>query len=321
MTQEEKDILIAKIICGEASAEELECSNQLLLSDPSYKLIWEKSHRALSTIQEQPTFDTHAAWLKMKNQIHQKSAKRIQLPSLVRSLAAALLVIGIGTLLYFQMQQKKKGIAIQTTIETKKEQLPDGSMVALNNHSSIQYQFNANKRTIHLKGEAFFEVKHDDSKPFIIEVDDLKITDIGTAFLVREKEEEKTIYIGVEEGIVRIEKDELQLELQAGEQAIYHVETGVLEKGNKQNKIRPIYASRILHFNRTPLEQAIQDIQNMYQLDIEIGSKYIKNCEITATFTDENPDIILQVICETLHLDLNKTNNHYFINGVGCNQP
>lgn len=319
MTQEEKDILIAKIICGEASEKEIERSNQLVLSDPGFKSELEKSKLAFIKLKEQPEFDSQTAWLKMKSRINQTPAKKIQLSYIIRNIAAVILLIGIGSLIYFQMQFKSKSISIQTQKEIKKELLPDGSQIIMNQNSSIQYQFSEEKRIIQLKGEAFFEVKHDSSKPFIIEVHDLQITDIGTAFLVSENKDQSTVYIGVEEGIIMIESAENKMELKAGEQAVYDVKSAKLERFLKEQKIRPTYASKVLRFNRTPLYQALQEIENNYQLNIEIGTKSIQNCEITASFTDENPDIILQVICETLHLDMKKTNNQYILTGLGCN--
>jgi ferric-dicitrate binding protein FerR (iron transport regulator) len=322
MNKEEQDILIAKVICGEANLEELNQFNQLIDADVSLKSEFEKSKIALNKFKEIPEFNTEEAWMKMKNRISKNQTKRFQLNPFIRTIAASLIIIGIGSLLLVKIKQNQNKIAVSTQNQTIKEKLPDGSQISLNKESSIEYDFSKNEnRTIKLKGEAFFEVVHDEKKPFIVEVEDLKITDIGTSFLVRENEKQNEVTVSVEEGIVLLEQNKTKIELLAGEQATYYAETGKIVKLKIPTKIRPSYASKILKFNRTTLNDAIENVNSMYGTNIILSSKQIQNCEITASFTDENPDIILQVICETLHLDMKKNNNQIILSGIGCNQP
>jgi ferric-dicitrate binding protein FerR (iron transport regulator) len=322
MNKEEQDILIAKVICGEASLQEINQFNKLLESDAALKSEFEKSKIALNKFKEIPEFNSEEAWMKMKSRISKNHTKRFQLNPFIRTIAATLIIVGIGSLLLVKIKQSQNKIAISTQNETKKEKLPDGSQISLNEASSIEYDFSKKEnRTIKLKGEAFFEVVHDENKPFIVEVDDLTITDIGTSFLVSENEKLNEVTVSVEEGIVLLEQNKTKMELIAGEKAIYNAETGKIDKLKINHKIRPLYASKILKFNRTPLIDAIEDINSMYGTNIIISTKQIQSCEITASFTDENPDIVLQVICETLHLDMKKNNTQIILSGIGCNQP
>lgn len=322
MNKDEKDILIAKIICEEASNDELEKFNLLLESDLQLKKEFEKSRLTFNKFYEIPKFDTDAAWLKMKAQISSKQAKKIKINQFIKTIAASLIIIGISSLLLIKIKQKQNKIAISTQNQAKTEKLPDGSRVSLNKESAIEYDYSkSDNRTIKLKGEAFFEVVHDENKPFIVEVDNLKITDIGTSFLVSENTTLKEINVSVEDGIVQLENSNTTMKLFAGEKAIYHAETGKIDKLKISQKVRPNYASKVLKFNRTPLIEVIENINSTYGTQILISSKQIQNCEITASFIDENPDIILQVICETLHLDMKKNNTQIILSGVGCNQP
>lgn len=66
--------------------------------------------------------------------------------------------------------------------------LPDGSKVWLNAGSTINYTANfgiSGKREILLKGEAFFDVKHDAEHPFIVHTGKLNVVVLGTAFNVK----------------------------------------------------------------------------------------------------------------------------------------
>jgi transmembrane sensor len=64
--------------------------------------------------------------------------------------------------------------------------LPDGSTVTLNTDSRIAVAMSAERRDVHLeRGEAYFEVTHDERRPFSVFAGKGVVRDIGTAFDVR----------------------------------------------------------------------------------------------------------------------------------------
>lgn len=65
--------------------------------------------------------------------------------------------------------------------------LPDGSVVWLNSQSRIEYDSRntADKRIVRLKGEAFFDVAKDESRPFVVETSNCAVTALGTQFNVK----------------------------------------------------------------------------------------------------------------------------------------
>jgi transmembrane sensor len=62
--------------------------------------------------------------------------------------------------------------------------LSDGTKVILNAGSSLVFPelFTGESREVFLYGEAFFDVKHDSDHPFVVNVNNLRITDLGTSF-------------------------------------------------------------------------------------------------------------------------------------------
>jgi transmembrane sensor len=63
--------------------------------------------------------------------------------------------------------------------------LADGSVVTLNTNSQIDVDMRGQSRDIHLvRGEAFFDVVHDKTRPFTVYADQYVVRDIGTAFAV-----------------------------------------------------------------------------------------------------------------------------------------
>ncbi|HEU4554863.1 MAG TPA: FecR family protein, partial [Chitinophaga sp.] len=102
--------------------------------------------------------------------------------------AAILLIAGIGY--YTVTRQAVKPLVAATGNERKTIKLPDGSLVSLEPGSSLEYpeQFNKDTREVRLKGEAFFEVAHNDKQPFVIHSPLINTTVLATSFNIEAKD-------------------------------------------------------------------------------------------------------------------------------------
>ena len=82
--------------------------------------------------------------------------------------------------------------------------LADGSQIELDTDTSIKATVTPHEKRISLdRGEAYFQVKHDASRPFIVLAGDHRLIDLGTKFLVRR--EANDLQVTVLEGRVRLE--------------------------------------------------------------------------------------------------------------------
>jgi transmembrane sensor len=82
--------------------------------------------------------------------------------------------------------------------------LADGSRVTLNTDSELQVSLEPRERVVSLdRGEAYFEVAKDKSRPFIVNVGPKRVIAIGTQFSVRRDGD--SIQVIVTEGTVRME--------------------------------------------------------------------------------------------------------------------
>src|SRR5690606_6204958 len=94
---------------------------------------------------------------------------------------------------------------------TKKDfiKLPDGSTVLLNDDSELSYSlpFDDGPREVTLKGEAFFDIIHDNNKPFIVRTGNISTNVLGTAFNINARN--RNVVVTVERGLVQV-SDETQ---------------------------------------------------------------------------------------------------------------
>ncbi|MEP7318961.1 MAG: FecR domain-containing protein, partial [Panacibacter sp.] len=210
------DDLLVKYMLGEALPAEDQQVNEWLQQDSEnqqyyqqFKTIWEQSKELTVTI----PIDEKAAWQRFKKRVELKPAE-IKKPAPVISFkrwmqaAAAVLIIAVGSLLLYQNFSKPADIVmaqIETFSNTEIDTLPDGSIITVNKNTKLAYpeKFAGSTRKVTLKGEAFFKVQPDKSKPFIITANDVTVTVVGTAFNV--KNYDSATEVIVESGIVKVE--------------------------------------------------------------------------------------------------------------------
>jgi hypothetical protein len=100
--------------------------------------------------------------------------------------------------------------------------LSDGSKVLLNAASSLTYpaEFNGKYRNVELKGEGYFEVAKNASKPFIVKANDVEVRVLGTHFNISAYGDDANITTTLIEGAVSMNKGKQTKLLSPGQQGI-----------------------------------------------------------------------------------------------------
>lgn len=195
--------------------------------------------------------------------------------------------------------------------------LPDGSLITLNNDASIRYALNntTNQREVSLKGEAFFEVEHNEELPFVVDVSLGSIKVLGTEFNVDATD---TTYIKVAllKGSVslnyeRNDHSEINILLAPNEEGIFDAKQDTLFK-QSLSPLSTYWLNKQIHFNRTALNIALQKLEDAYGVDIDWNASEFNNILFTASFNDQTIDEVLQVIASTYDLDLTILEDGHF---------
>jgi ferric-dicitrate binding protein FerR (iron transport regulator) len=200
--------------------------------------------------------------------------------------------------------------------------LPDGSTVVLNKNSKLEYppQFSANTRDVYLSGEAFFDIKHNPSKPFIVHTGSISTKVLGTAFNIQAYRSKAYVEVTVTRGKVEVRaKHKLLGVLQKNEQIVFHTAT---EKYNKKTlPIEPVVAWRKyeLYFDDISFAEAVLVLSNRYHVPIEFLSEKLRSCQFTAAFNNNTTlEHALAVICELNNATYRTEENRILIEGEGC---
>ena len=124
---------------------------------------------------------------------------------------AAVFVITVACGTYFYKSEIRKIGEAMNTIKVPAGQranltLPDGTNVWLNARSEMRYPavFTGNKREITLDGEAYFEVTHNEDKPFVVQTNKCNVEVLGTKFNVEAYSDSEDFCTSLMEGSVRV---------------------------------------------------------------------------------------------------------------------
>jgi len=169
------------------------------------------------------------------------------------------------------------------------------------------------ERRVELNGEAFFKVVPDKTKPFVVSVNDITVTVVGTAFNVKHTGDETEII--VESGIVKVARNDQTITLQAGEKTLIKATNTQLEKQESTDQLYNYYRSKSFVCDNTPLWRLAETlgeaygvkIIEAYGVKIIIENKELRDYPLTATFHEEPLDNILSVIAETFDITVSKT--------------
>ena len=144
--------------------------------------------------------------------------------------------------------------------------LADGTRVWLNSQTEIQFpvQFNHTQRRIKLTGEAYFEVAHDSSKPFLVEVNDKTIEVLGTHFNVNSYDAQmKTTLF---EGSVKISNSLTHKILIPGQEAHVVGKEILVKKGDLKKALA--WRNNEFYFKNESMREVLKEISRWYNFEI-----------------------------------------------------
>lgn len=220
---------LARYVSGESgAAERAEIERWATTADANRALL-ESVKRRWNAAGEGTTWNVDAAWARLSPQLKQVAvepavidiaSRRAGAPRwfratrLVPLAAAAALLIAVA----LRDSSERAPVTGATSVasaemrtaigEQRTFDLSDGSQVVLGTASMLRLAdgFGTSTREVFLEGQAFLRVKHDSTRPFVVNAGGTRATDLGTAFEVRAYPNEG-VRVAVTEGMVEVRRD------------------------------------------------------------------------------------------------------------------
>ena len=240
--------------------------------------------------------------------------KRLQQASVI---LLPICLIALGYLGYRQYRTYNNTLVFSTGRgEQVSISLPDGTQAHMNESSKLSYQpnsFSNQHREIDFKGEAYFEVHHDQHHAFTIHGTDINVTVTGTKFHLSSYPESPTVTLCLLEGAVTLcsAKTSEQIKVKPYELCSF-------DKASGRFKIEPIseedtaYYTALHHremvFHSTPLKQVIDRNSAIYDIDIQLQN-IDENDRFTGTLPTSDLTQCMIVLSKLYNCQVN-TNEH-----------
>ncbi|MFT4566570.1 MAG: transmembrane sensor [Saprospiraceae bacterium] len=236
-------------------------------------------------------------------------------------IAAVLVVLMLSTIAIRAFNQPIEVVHKTAYGEQMNLQLPDGSVVVLNANSTIRY-FSNNTRNVWLEGEAFFEIekKPETGEYFIVMTPDLLVTVLGTSFNVNARNDQTKVFL--EEGRVELHMDDIledHIEMDPGDEVTYSKKKKKLTEKRKNVSVleNASWKDGSLMFKKTPLQDALYDIEDIYGIHFKLESDELKQEEITGGIPIKNLKITLETLNEVYGIKIREEGKRYFISKGG----
>jgi len=159
-------------------------------------------------------------------------------------------------------------------------QLPDGSKVTLNAASRLIFPevFKGNKREVYVMGEAFFDIKHNSGKAFVVHTGQIDMTVLGTSFDVNTYDRElKTTLVS---GKLMVSSKTDRVLLMPGEQSVCDVHGGI-SKQKVDARLYTAWYHGDLFFDNETLEDITNTLGRVYDYDFEFMDQSLQNVRLT----------------------------------------
>ncbi|MDY0098511.1 MAG: DUF4974 domain-containing protein [Bacteroidales bacterium] len=183
--------------------------------------------------------------------------------------------------------------------------LADSTLVWLNSGSSLRYpnKFSDTDFKVYLTGEAYFEVRKKNPKPFIVQTSTLQVKATGTRFNVQEYSSDNISEVALVSGKIFVNEldddnnqSNLIAELFPNQRLTYNRQTKIKQITDEDTYRFVAWKDGKLIFRNDPLEEVSKKLSMMFNVDIEVKGSELKNYRYRATFEDESLEEILKLL-------------------------
>lgn len=312
------DELIAEYLSGEISQER---KKTLFLwteeSPENKKYFLEKEEIWFSSMSydEVKTFAPGRAFMKFIKELTFSGRLRKEKSGLVykiiASSIAAASVFAAVALLVFNLKdspsyEQVSDILIQAPVGSRSSlTLPDGTSILLNSASEITYasDFGISHRVVNLKGEAYFNVKHNDKLPFIVHTGEMEIKDLGTIFNVCDYEDDPASSLILIEGKVSYSIGNIIVDgdLEPGSMVKYNKKENQAEVSQINTDEAVSWIRGCYIFENEPLYSIAKKLERGFAVEIEIEDESLASTRFYGSFDEEvrSVDEILKTLAAT----------------------
>ena len=330
---------LARHLAGESSPEESRAVEAVLAERPEDRELLAAVDQAMSALVAEVSagLDVESALQKVKARrdstgpvltVHSnrkspppvRTRWRVAIPAIA---AAAVLAMGVASWLNFGTKPVEQAVEpaqrfLATGVGVRDSLLlPDGSRVVLGPLSTVTVAsgYGTTSREVEIRGDAYFDVVHDTAMPFTVHAGSATVQDIGTKFAVH-SDGVGGIGVSVAEGSVslgQLQSDASPVVLKAGDQGSIDKAGKVAARRGAATDDDLAWLNGRLVFREAPLSEVVTQMRRWYGIELQVVDPSLSNRHLTATFSGEPPDRVLEVLRLALGADIERHGDTVFV--------
>ncbi|SMD42208.1 FecR family protein [Aquiflexum balticum DSM 16537] len=291
--------------------EWLDKSPENLQKWESYQVLWQNSAKLSSRI---PLPDRERIWSGIETEIGEK--KTFTIPAFFKYAAAAAVILTISVSVWLSISSKQEHyIAENGPMEIW---LSDSSRVMLKEGAELTVSKNylAEDRTVFLEGDAFFEVKRIEQKPFLVQTESHFVKVLGTSFLVQSPQPREAT-VSVFSGKVEFGVPSGQSSILTKDMSLTILGDQFVEKEKSANDLA--WWTGELKYDNAPLSQFVADMAYNFGIEVKVSATSLMGCGLTAKFEGLTPDEMVQAVAMTFGSELQQSSkSSVVLQGGNC---
>lgn len=285
--------------------------------DKDTQAIWEATQDYAPEFQP----DTEVGLRRLKTKIQaDKGAKVVPIRRRTWLRVAAAVALVIAAVVGLQsLQPSVEWESITAQNERQEVILPDGSQVWLREAATLSYvtDFVGDERQLKLDGEAFFEVKHNPVKPFVIQVGKGNVTVLGTSFSIDTDAHTTEVLVKTGKVAFSAREDVEAVYLTKNMKATYAAGTSQAMVKSSVSSNELAWQTQVLQYRGTMLTEIFNDFEEAYGVTINLENKELSTCKYTDIIKLNGKTIeeALSNILADMRLEITEKDGVYHLKG------
>jgi transmembrane sensor len=269
-----------------------------LRRSPMHRQAWQHALKTWQLLGEVPPVHEHL-WRGARQLAAAPPARRWKTWAAGAALAVA--ACAAGALVAPSLVLERQADHVTETAESRTVRLEDGTIIEMGGDSAIATEISAGARHVKLlKGEAFFDVAHDASRPFTIDAGGVAVSVLGTAFDVQLADAETTVELA--RGTVAVSysgrEHKENFELAPGEMATVAHDTGAVTRSAIAPEDIAAWRSGKMFVNNVTVAAAAERLQRYHPAWITIPQSSLAAQRVTGLYDLKDPDRALQALVQ-----------------------
>ena len=277
-----------------------------IINSISYKNQYQPSENEYNKVLER-ILKKNTSWTQLNSY---RNSDRVT--SVIRYAAAFLVLVSFFAVMIFMGVNNRRSTATDITSLVKKRNPPgqkttfklsDGTIVKLNAGSKLTYSkvFTGKERRVMLEGEAFFDVKRDEYRPFVVETKYLTTIVLGTSFNIKSYPDDDESSVAVASGKVKVMKSRdintpgsQYYLLNKNQMVTYNLTEKSITKKEAINPDVFAWKDNIILFEAADFPSVIKTLKRWYGVEFIIRDKKVFAGRFNAKYEDEPLDLVLE---------------------------